>query len=326
MNTRYWLVIISFFIISCSASPTERSLQTVTQATPFIPPATIPSRQTETHEQIPTLSPTHTLASTKTKTTTVTPSITLASTEDLSFYSLADCIPQDTLYQRATVTNVIDGDTVEVLFQDGTSATVRYIGIDAPENDFPFFGEARQANYDLVSQKEVVLVKDRSEVDQYGRLLRYVIAGDVFVNFELVESGYARAEEYPPDTACAETFASAEMQAREALAGVWAATPPPGASAVQVIIVEVNKREEWVDIQNVGNSDVDLTGWNLVSERGHQECPLSGMIRAGETLRIWAMAAEGPGFSCGYNTTIWNNSEPDPAVLYNAEGVEIYRK
>jgi micrococcal nuclease len=298
----------------------------VPDVTPFIPPATILPTQTQTVGQFPTISPTDTLAPSKAPTTALPPSITATATEDLSFYSLADCIPQNTSYQRATVTNVIDGDTVEVLIQDGTSATVRYIGIDAPENDFPFFGEARQANFDLVSQREVVLVKDRSEVDQYERLLRYVIAEDVFVNVQLVESGYARAVDYPPDSACAETFASAERQAREALAGMWVTTPTAEPTAPRVIILTVDKRQEWVDIQNVGNSDVDLTGWNLVSERGNQECPLSGVIRVGETLRIWAMAAQGPGFSCGYNKTIWNNSEPDPAVLYNAEGVEVDRK
>jgi len=88
----------------------------------------------------------------------------------------------------------------------------------------------------------------------------------------------------------------------------------------------VNKREEWVDIKNMGNSDVDLAGWNLVSERGHQECPLSGIIKAGETLRIWSMTAQGDGYSCGYGSPIWNNSESDPAVLYNAQGVEVSRK
>jgi hypothetical protein len=108
--------------------------------------------------------------------------------------------------------------------------------------------------------------------------------------------------------------------------GLWAATPTPEASAAQLVIVAVDKRQEWVDITNTGASDVDLSGWNLVSERGNQECYLSGILQAGQTLRVWAMAAQGPGFSCGYASPIWNNSEPDPAVLYNPSGVEISRK
>ena len=317
MKNYSWLVILPILLVACSNTPLAPATQPALTESPY-------SKGTPPPKPSPTVKYSATV--TITPPSTFTPLITPTATEDLSFYNVADCIPQDTPYQRATVTNVIDGDTVEVLTLDGTSATVRYIGIDAPENDFPFFGEARQANFDLVSQKEVVLVKDRSEVDQYGRLLRYVIADGVFINLALVQSGFARAEDYPPDSACADTFSTASGAARAGLVGMWVITPTPEASAAQVIIVEVNKREEWVDIQNVGNSNADLTGWNLVSERGHQECPLSGVIRAGETLRIWAMAAQGPGFSCGYNTTIWNNSEPDPAVLYNAEGVEVYRK
>ncbi len=258
--------------------------------------------------------------------TTPIPSITASPTVDLSFYDQFTCLPQNTPYQWGRVTNVMDGDTIEVLLQDGTGATVRYTGIDAPENDFPFFAEARQANSNLVAGKQAVLVNDSSETDLYGRLLRYVIVDGIFVNQELVSTGYARAENYPPDTACSEAFADAENAARDALAGIWAATPTPEASAPQVVIVEVNKKEEWVDIKNSGSVDVDLAGWNLVSERGHQECPLSGLIKAGETLRIWSMAAQGAGFSCGYSTNIWNNSEPDPAVLYNAQGIEVSRK
>ena len=101
-------------------------------------------------------------------------------------------------------------------------------------------------------------------------------------------------------------------------------TPEP--SLIHVIIVTVDKRAEYVDIQNMADTDVDLTGWNLVSEKGHQACPLSGTIKAGQILRIWSMTAEGEGYSCGYNSPIWNNSEPDPAVLYNAQGVEVSRK
>jgi endonuclease YncB( thermonuclease family) len=247
-------------------------------------------------------------------------------TQDLSFYDIAACIPKNTSFQVGTVNQVIDGDTIYVLLDDGRTTSVRYIGIDAPEEDRAFSLEAYNANSGMVDQKEVILIKDVSETDQYDRLLRYVIVGDTFVNLEIVRNGFASAETYPPDTACVDAILSAESEARAALVGMWIATPTPIASDPQIIIVTVNKREEWVDIQNMGNSDLDLTGWNLVSERGNQDCPLSGTIKAGETLRIWAMTANGPGYSCGYTTNIWNNSESDPAVLYNAQRVEVSRK
>jgi endonuclease YncB( thermonuclease family) len=239
---------------------------------------------------------------------------------------MAACLPKTTTYQRGTVTQVIDGDTIDVLLEDGNIYSVRYIGIDAPEIDLPYSAEASQANSDLVLQKDVILIKDKSELDQYNRLLRYVIVDHVFINLELVRTGFAKAENYPPDIACSETFTSAESAARTGFAGIWTATQTPESSAPQVIVLAVNKREEWVDIKNVGESDVDLAGWNLVSERGHQECPLSGKLGVGEILRIWAGTTQGAGFSCGYASPIWNNSESDPAVLYNAQGVEVSRK
>jgi endonuclease YncB( thermonuclease family) len=261
-----------------------------------------------------------------TPTNTVQPTITSTPTADLSFYAVADCLPQNTSYQKGIVTEIVDGDTVYVRLTDGNVYSVRYIGIDAPENGRPFTKESTDANSDLVFRKEVILIKDISETDGFDRLLRYVIVGDIFVNQELVRRGLAVAEEYPPDESCSITMSSAEEQARIAQLGMWAPTPTPEPNSSNIVILTVNKVAEWVDIKNVGNSDVDLTGWNLVSERGNQDCPLSGTIKAGETLRIWAQTAQGSGYSCGYNTNIWNNSESDPAVLYNPQGVEVSRK
>jgi len=232
----------------------------------------------------------------------------------------------NTLVEKGMVVDVGDGDDFTVQLPDGSTSGVRYIGINAPESDRPFFTEAVNANTSLVSQKEVTLIKDSSDTDQFGRLLRYVLVGDVFINLELIKMGYAQAASYPPDMACDQVFSAAEDEARAAQTGLWAATPTPEASAPQVIITGVNKREEWVEIQNIGDSNVDLAGWNLVSERGNQECQLAGVISAGESLRIWSGMAGGSGYSCGYSNPIWNNSESDPAVLYNPQGVEVSRK
>lgn len=102
--------------------------------------------------------------------------------------------------QIAVVASVTDGDTIRVIL-NGQDVPVRYIGIDTPEYDQPCGNEATQANAGLVAGQMVRLVKDVSETDRYGRLLRYVYVGDLFVNAELVRQGWARAVQYPPDTA-----------------------------------------------------------------------------------------------------------------------------
>jgi micrococcal nuclease len=129
--------------------------------------------------------------------------------------------PQEITY---SVTRVIDGDTIEI--EGGYK--VRYIGIDTPETVHPSksvecFGiEASNKNKELVEGKKVKLEKDISETDKYGRLLRYVWVGDIFVNDYLVRQGYAYASTYPPDIKYSEQFVHAQREARENNRGLWA--------------------------------------------------------------------------------------------------------
>ena len=106
-----------------------------------------------------------------------------------------------------------------------------------------------------------------------------------------------------------------------------ASTEPPAPVGAILHIVAVDKRAEHVDIQNQGDQPQDLAGWVLVSEKGDQACALGGVIGPGETLRIWALAEDaGEGvYNCGKGGPIWNNSENDPAVLYDPAGQEVSR-
>jgi micrococcal nuclease len=58
-------------------------------------------------------------------------------------------------------------------------------------------------------------------------LLRYVFVGDIFVNYELVRRGYAQAKDYPPDTACSDTFHQAENTSKQDEIGIWQPTATP---------------------------------------------------------------------------------------------------
>jgi endonuclease YncB( thermonuclease family) len=135
----------------------------------------------------------------------------------------AECIPARPP-EAATLVRVVDGDTIEVSV-DGRTATVRYIGVNTPERGQPYYQEATDANRRLLGDGRLLLYKDVSETDRYGRLLRYVVAGDRFVNLELVKAGYAQAATYPPDVACSQAFVAAEREARSAQVGLWAPAP-----------------------------------------------------------------------------------------------------
>lgn len=172
----------------------------------------------------PTLEPTFTPYPT---TTDVLPPPS-AATEVLIPVTGADCIP-DNPPQTGKVVDVVDGDTIKVLLdEDGMTYSVRYIGMDTPEDTSQieyFRPEATAKNSELVYGKNVTMIKDVSETDRYGRLLRYVIADNLFVNYELVAQGYAKAASYPPDVACIPTFQAAEGKASVFKLGLWG-TPP----------------------------------------------------------------------------------------------------
>jgi micrococcal nuclease len=130
------------------------------------------------------------------------------------------CIPSGTA-ERAELDRVIDGDTLDVRLPGGEVKRVRLIGVDTPERGKPFFREATDVHTGLLGAGSLSLYKDVSETDRFGRLLRYVRAGEVFVNYELVAGGYAQAVTFPPDVACSETFRQTETAAREAGRGLW---------------------------------------------------------------------------------------------------------
>lgn len=139
--------------------------------------------------------------------------------------------------ESARVVRVIDGDTIAVEI-GGTEYKLRYIGMDTPETVDPdspveWMGpQATEANRRLVNGREVVLEKDTSETDRYGRLLRHVWLTDgatwTLVGLELVRLGVAEAVSYPPDVKYDDLFRAAESEARTAVVGLWG--PPPTAN------------------------------------------------------------------------------------------------
>jgi micrococcal nuclease len=143
--------------------------------------------------------------------------------------------------ETAAVVRVVDGDTIIVDRGRGAGPErLRYIGIDAPESVDPdrpieWMGpEAAAANARLVEGHEVVLERDVSDVDRFGRLLRYVWVADrddgsglAMVNLELVAQGFAGVVTFPPDVRYADLFRAAQTEARDADRGLWGRSPPP---------------------------------------------------------------------------------------------------
>jgi len=133
----------------------------------------------------------------------------------------ADCGPGS----RGVVTQVIDGDTIEL----ASGERLRYLLVDTPENtsEVECYGpEATQFNADLVEGEEVELSYDQECADDYGRVLAYVSIGDREINSLLVERGFGCALYIPPNgEERRDEFESLQARARADSRGLWGACP-----------------------------------------------------------------------------------------------------
>ncbi|MFC4712628.1 thermonuclease family protein [Planococcus dechangensis] len=127
------------------------------------------------------------------------------------------------------VTQVIDGDTVRIIYE-GKETTVRYLLVDTPETNHPRYGEqplgqeATERNRQLLESANQVEIEFDvgGRFDDYDRLLGYFYADGESVQEQLLEEGFARvAYIYPPNTRYVDEFRDAEADARQQQIGIW---------------------------------------------------------------------------------------------------------
>ncbi|MDQ3043542.1 MAG: hypothetical protein M3R06_00100 [Chloroflexota bacterium] len=157
---------------------------------------------------------------------------------------------------EATVTEVIDGQTIEVSI-DGVTQLVRYLGVRAPEGGQCWAEEATAANAALVDGGQVELERQRTNTDAAGLLLRDVWlrapnGSRVFVAAALALDGDVLAEANEPNIRYAGWLEAASARAETAGAGQWAGcgaavgggVPPTAESTEgQNIIVPIGQAE-----------------------------------------------------------------------------------
>ncbi|HQO39600.1 MAG TPA: thermonuclease family protein [Spirochaetota bacterium] len=142
---------------------------------------------------------------------------------------------------RATVTKIVDGDTIHVN-SNGTILKVRLIGIDAPEKvtnskvrrDSNRTGDdirtilaqgKRSTNYlksILRKGASVTLEYDLQQYDRNGRTLAYVYLSDGrMLNELIIAAGYAVPLTVPPNVKYRDRFYRAHREAKAAKRGLW---------------------------------------------------------------------------------------------------------
>lgn len=201
------VIILSYFLAGCQSSPPHKGALP-RDSDPNLPTA-VPSTQ-------PTPVSTRVLAPV---TPTITPTITP--------------IPNEVY---GTVIDVLSGDTIAVVLKgDKLSRTylVRYIGLESPPQSelTPWGLVAYEVNRELTRFKAVRLVKDKTDFDKSGYLLRYVYMGDKFINQDLLARGLAKLSPSDPDIAQQSVLAAAEAAARDSSLGLWG--PAPTATVIR---------------------------------------------------------------------------------------------
>jgi micrococcal nuclease len=230
--------------------------------------------------------------------------------------------------ETATVAQIVDGDTIELA--DGRR--VRYIGINTPERNQPYYKDATEANRQLVGGKDIQLEFDAETFDKYGRTLAYIWVEGVMANIEIVNRGFANAFTVPPNVKYEEEFRQAERAAREAERGLWAG------SDVSLKIVDLNAdapgsdkenpNGEWVEIANQGDQAVQMQGYTLKDEANHIYTFDNFMVQSGGSFRLYTGEGRDTsgelywGFS---DESVWNN-DSDAAFLRDGQGalVDVY--
>jgi micrococcal nuclease len=270
-----------------------------------------------------------------------TPNITPTPTPQLT--------PVNTFFVE--VVEVIDGDTIDIRFQNGTVERVRMLGVDTPEttadknkpNEYDgitdleclemWGGKAKDFTKQLEG-KTVIIEFDNIAGTRgyYGRLLAYVyFENTTDFTAELVKRGYARVYVEGNFKKEDEYLKYQEKAIRERI-GLWScisgSTGETESSGVYIEKVIYNPEgddrenldKEIIVIKNTGK-EINLKGWKITDTDNHEYVFSDLTLGQGEsvTLHVGSGVDTSTDVYWGLGRPILDNTG-DTITLYNANG------
>lgn len=173
------------------------------------------------------------------------------------------------------VTNVVDGDTLDVRLASGKRERVRLIGIDTPERGACYFAQAGSRARFLALDRRVTLRGDPTQDtrDRYGRLLAYVdVSGGADLGATLIREGYGQVYVHSRPFVRLTAYRAGQTAAKNGLRGLWRAcktavvpvapTPPaaggchPNYSNCLPIVSDL----DCADVRALGKAPVQVIG------------------------------------------------------------------
>lgn len=137
--------------------------------------------------------------------------------------------------ETGIINRVVDGDTI--VLEDGR--TIRYLYIDTPETKKPnspvmCYGKEASAFNTSFTGAKVILKKDKTALDRYGRDLRIVYldgrnTDDISqsINAQMVKFGMAKVKIYGNNDTYEKELLVIEEQAKKDRAGAWKSCDKP---------------------------------------------------------------------------------------------------
>ena len=195
------------------------------------------------------------------------------------------------------VVEVKDGDSIIVRLPDETTSSVRYMGIDAPEEGKELFQAAWERNRELVEGREVWLELEPMEngflEDRDGRLLAYVFTDELktsSVQLTLVREGLALFDlrgvverELSPDSFLiryADDLLGAQVEAACAKRELWGLPEFCSDQDFCIAAIKFWGEVEEVYLINRGETAVELgDDWILTDESAHKKWEQGGRGR-----------------------------------------------
>jgi micrococcal nuclease len=225
------------------------------------------------------------------------------------------------------VKRVVDGDTI--VLADGRH--VRYIGINTPERGEPLWEEAKDYNDQKVGGKLVSLEFGKVMKDTYGRTLAYVFVNGEMANAALLQAGLAHLFVIEPITYY-QNFLRLQEEARTQGLGIWGEDGFRGPLKITRLNAnaegndQYNLNGEYLRICNISSRVLNLKGFSLSDEQGHNYTFTKGLLKPGYTVLLFTGAGQDAvkgvdqlRFFWGSRYPIWNN-KGEQASLSDPKG------
>ena len=240
------------------------------------------------------------------------------------------------------VSSIVPVPDIEILkvghHGSNTASSTDFLGVTSPETAIYMAAEGNNYGH---PHEETILALSAIGADIYGT----DVCGTIFVttdgntyNVQTEKEGHVEIPPLLTTTTSTPTTTTVPPTTTTTIppTTTTTTTTPPAVVNVQITrifydgVVPTVEADEYVEITNLGTSSVNLQGWRLIDiDEGYPEFIFpSYTLESGACIRVYTneIHPEYGGFSFWYGKAIWNNTDPDMAVLYDSQGNEVSRR